>query len=101
MPRFGLEIIFMLDKDERKELFDASKSRFPFIISLFTFVEMPFMLYMFLCIIDQNLIQRMNMMVVAHECWVINCTFEQIRKINPTCNSHISIVESESAYHCI
>ena len=65
MPRFGLEIIFMLDKDERKELFDASKSRFPFIISLFTFVEMPFMLYMFLCIIDQNLIQWMNMMVVA------------------------------------
>ena len=65
MPRFGLEIILMLDKHERKGLFDASKSRFPFIISLFTFVEMPFMLYMFLCIIDQNLIQRMNMMVVA------------------------------------
>ena len=65
MPRFGLEIILLLDKHERKGLFDASKSRFPFIISLFTFVEMPFMLYMFLCIIDQNLIQWMNMMVVV------------------------------------
>ena len=100
MPRFGLEIILMLDKDERKELFDASKSRFPFIISLFTFVEMPFMLYMFLCNIDQTLIQRMNMMVLARVL-VINCMFEQIRKINRTCNPHISIVESESAYHCI